>query len=82
MGVTVDNSGNVYVADSGNNQIRKINASGFVTTLAGSKSYGFTDGSGAWASFRTPAGVAIDKNGNLYVADQYNNRVRKISIGQ
>jgi formylglycine-generating enzyme required for sulfatase activity len=79
-GVAVDGSGNVYVADSGNNRIRKITANGTVTTLAGSGSATFTDGIGASASFNTPTGVAVDGGGNVYVADSENNRIRKISL--
>ena len=76
-GVAVDASGNTYVADRLNHAIRKIDASGSVTTLAGGTS-GFTDGQGAAARFQSPAGVAVDASGNLYVADLYNNAIRKV----
>ncbi len=81
-GVAVDMNGNVYVADSGNNRIRKITASGYVTTLAGSGLYGFADGAGTSASFRVPTGLAVDNSGNIFVVDKENNRVRKITTSQ
>ena len=80
-GLAVDGSGNVYIAASGNNTIRMISPFGIVTTLAGSASSGNADGIGAVASFNQPHGVATDGNGNVYVADQYNNTIRKIAPG-
>ena len=77
-GVVVDGKGNVYVADSYNNRIRQITVSGNVTTLAGSGNSGSADGQGTVASFNSPTGVAVDGSGNVYVADYYNNRIRKI----
>ena len=67
-GVAVDGAGNVYVADLVNHRIRKITASGVVSTLAGSAS-GYTDGTGTSAQFSYPTGVAVDGAGNVYVAD-------------
>ena len=79
-GVAVDVNNNVFVADSGNNKIRKISATGEVTTLAGSGVEGAIDGSGIEANFKYPEGVAVDGNGKVYVADGYNNKIRKISL--
>lgn len=78
-GVAVDLSGNIYVADDGNNQIRKINPDGVVSTLAGSGETGSVNGTGSSASFNSPVGVTVDKAGNIYVADFGNNEIRKVS---
>lgn len=78
-GIALDRLGNVYVADTGNHAIRKIAADGTVTTLAGSGIAGFADGQGAQAQFNGPVGVAVDDDGIVYVADTYNDRIRRIA---
>jgi sugar lactone lactonase YvrE len=78
-GMVPDSLGNVYVTDFRNNMIRKISTAGIVSTMAGSTTRGSTDGLGKAASFFHPAGIAIDKKGNLYVADSGNNKIRKIT---
>ena len=78
-GIAIDSSGNLYVADRVNNRIRKITPIGEVSTFAGSGEMGNDDGVGAAAQFRWPTGIAIDAADNLYVADTYNHRVRKIT---
>jgi len=78
--VNFDASGNMYIVDQGNNLIRKMDINGKVTTLAGSGAKGSTDGPATQASFNAPSGVAIDAAGNVYVADEGNNLVRKISF--
>jgi len=79
-GVALDGSGNLYVADTNNNTIRKISPAGVVTTLAGAAgSYGSADGTGSAARFTNPAGVAVDGAGNVYVADTGDYTIRKIS---
>jgi hypothetical protein len=79
-GVAVDGAGNVFVADSGNNTIRKVTPTGVVTTLAGTAgSRGSADGTGAAARFSGPYGVAVDGAGNVFVADSGNNTIRKVT---
>lgn len=80
-GLALDSQGNLFVADTLNSTIRKISASGEVTTVAGSPGMiGTADGAGTAARFYGPRGVALDKSGNLYVTDTYNYTVRKISL--
>jgi sugar lactone lactonase YvrE len=79
-GIATDASGNVYVSDVNNNTIRKITKEGVVTTLAGTAGVtGRADGIGAAASFDGPSGLATDVGGNVYVSDYYNNTIRKIT---
>ena len=77
--VAVDGTGNLYVADSNNQMIRKVTPAGVVTTITGSvKNSGSADGTNGAARFNHPYSVAVDANGNLYVADTSNNEIRKI----
>lgn len=79
-GIAVDSAGNVYVADQGNDIIRKITPDGMVSTFAGKPSeLGHNDGMGAAARFSSPAGIAVDGAGNVYVADTGNGIIRKIT---
>ena len=78
-GVATDASGNVYVADSNNHAIRKITPTGDVSTIAGSGNAGYKDANGVLAEFNTPNGVVVDANGNVFVTDVLNARIRKIS---
>ena len=80
-GVAVDSSDNVYVADYNNNTIRKITAGGVVSTLAGTAGSSGSDDGTATARFNRPYGVAVDSSNNVYVADTYNNTIRKITAG-
>jgi sugar lactone lactonase YvrE len=78
--VATDSSGNVYVADRGNNTVRKITPAGVVTTLAGfAGNPGSADGAGSAARFNNPTGVATDPSDNVYVADSFNQTIRKIT---
>jgi NHL repeat. len=77
-GISIDSSGNIYVADGGNNKIRMIKADGNVYTLSGTGSEGFLNGSDINASFNNPVGIASGLNGSIYVADYNNHVIRKL----
>jgi sugar lactone lactonase YvrE len=79
-GLAIDGSGNLYVADTGNNTIRKITTSGVVSTFAGvAGARGSADGTGSAARFAAPADVAVDSTGTLYVADTGNSTIRMVT---
>ncbi|MBP7476928.1 MAG: hypothetical protein KA797_00275, partial [Chitinophagales bacterium] len=78
-GMAIDGSGNIIVADQGNHKIRKITMAGIVTTIAGSGALGSANGAAAGASFNKPTDVTVDAAGNIYIADQWNDMVRKLS---
>ncbi len=80
QGIGMDRNGNLYVADQSNHKIRKvIAASGAVSTFAGTGVAGNSDGNGTVAQFNFPQGIGIDSDGNIFVADQANNKIKKIS---
>ncbi len=74
-----DSNGNIFITDQSNHVIRKITPEGIVSTFAGTGSFGSNDGDGATASFYFPAGITVDSDNNLYIADFGNNKVRKIT---
>jgi len=79
-GVAVNAAGDVFVADTDNDTIRKVTPAGVVTTLAGTAgSFGSADGTGAAASFHYPTGVAVNAAGDVFVADNFNNTIRKVT---
>jgi hypothetical protein len=80
VAIAIDVNKNMYIADSGNNVIRKITSSGVVTTIAGTSASGFLDGSALSATFNSPYGIAVDGN-IIYVADTGNNAIRRIANG-
>ena len=76
--LAIDRLGNLYVADTGNNAVRKVAPDGSVTTLAGGGEAGYLDGAGRAARFDGPVGVAVGRDGTVWVADTYNDRIRRI----
>jgi uncharacterized protein (TIGR03437 family) len=80
-GLAVDVGGSLYIADSGNNRVRKVSPAGVITTVAGTGTQGYSGDGGLAtnAQFSEPTGVAVDTNGNLYIADLGNSRIRKVS---
>lgn len=80
IGLAVDAAGNVYISDEDNQRIRKVDTSGVITTFAGNGTPGFAGDGGVATSaeFNNPVGIAVDPSGNVYVADYYNNCIRRI----
>ena len=80
-GVKVDGAGNIYIADKSNNRIRKVSPEGIITTVAGNGTPGYSGDGGAAisASLCYPSGVDVDAEGNIYIADTFNNRIRKVT---
>ncbi|MCB4791590.1 MAG: carboxypeptidase regulatory-like domain-containing protein [Elusimicrobia bacterium] len=83
QGIAVDASGNVYIADFGNNVIRKVDASGNISTIAGTGTADFSGdgGSAASSALNQPWGVAVDASGNVYIAEYNNQKIRKVTSG-
>jgi uncharacterized protein (TIGR03437 family) len=81
-GVTLDAAGNIYIADEGNNRVRMVSTNGTISTFAGAATFALGDGGPATgAQLSAPASVALDANGNVYIADSGHNRVRVVSGG-
>ncbi|HHY71816.1 MAG TPA: cadherin-like domain-containing protein [Bacillus bacterium] len=86
-GMAIDNSGNLFIADDGNHRVRKVDSKGRITTIAGVGGYGEGCGysgdndSATAAKLCSPRGLVIDNSGNLFIADNWNNRVRKVDKG-
>jgi hypothetical protein len=81
-GICLDGAGNLFIADSGNYRIRKVDTNGTITTVAGTGNSGY-NGDGQLATLRNlnyPTGVAVDVSNNLYIADNMNNRIRKVAV--
>jgi RHS repeat-associated protein len=80
-GISVDRVGNIFLSDRNNERIRKVNTSGIITTIAGSgiQGYGGDGGPATQGVLNYPEGVAVDSKGNIYIAEMFNNRIRKIS---
>ncbi len=83
VAVVVNASGYIYIADTGNNRVRKVNTGGIITTIAGNGTSGYAGDGGAATSAEIdyPSGLSLDNPGNIYIADALNNAVREVNIG-
>jgi len=83
LSVALDTAGSLYIADTNNNRIRKVNTGGTIATVAGTGTFGYSGDGGpaTLAEIAQPEGVALDGAGNLYIADTFNNRVREVNSG-
>lgn len=84
QGIALDGSGNIYIADVGNYVIRKVNTSGIISTVAGNNSPGYSGDGGAATSAQLsqkPTSVYVDASGNMFIADQWNNVIRRVNAG-
>ena len=84
VGIALDSAGNIYIADCNNHRIRKVTVStGIISTIAGTGTSGYAGDGGAAtsASLHNPDGVAVDSNGNVYISDDTNHRIRKVTVG-
>jgi len=83
IGIAVDGAGNLYIADFGNNVVRKLSSGGAISTIAGNNRQGYSGdgGLGTLAQLNGPQGVAVDAAGNVYIADTLNSRIRKVAPG-
>ncbi|MBN8725669.1 MAG: hypothetical protein J0M03_22410 [Acidobacteria bacterium] len=77
--IAIDSLDNIYIADTKNHRIRKLNPKGELSTIAGSSESGYLDGLSSEAKFNSPSGIAVDKQGNLYISDTINHVIRKIT---
>ncbi|MFN6050575.1 MAG: Ig-like domain-containing protein, partial [Planctomycetia bacterium] len=82
QGLAIDSANNLYVADFGNNRIRKIDSAGNVTTIAGTGTASSLDGAALSATMRGPTGIAVDSNGTVYWTDKTTSIIRKLQGGQ
>ena len=84
QGIAMDGSGNIYIADVGNYVIRKVNAGGIISTVAGNNTPGYSgDGAAATSAqlSQQPTGIYVDASSNIFIADQGNNVIRKVNTG-
>ena len=81
VGLAIDSAGNLYIADSGNNVVRKVSTGGTISTFAGNGSQGYSGNGGAAAAaqLNAPEGVAVDAAGNVYIADTLNSAIREVN---